>query len=97
MVLDASFEGIRFFDWDGLAVVDDLINFGLDQKLVTKEALYNALAIGGNEGRRNDVFSKGTVDVLISRGFPLDRADLVIIDETKEPELEELDGHCCSL
>ena len=97
MALDASFEGIRFLDWDGLAVVDDLIKFGLDPKLVTKEALYNALEIGGDEGRKNDVFSKGTIDVLISRGFPLDRTDLVIIDETKEPELEELDGFSCTL
>ena len=97
VALDASFEGIRFLDWDGLAVVDDLIKFGLDPKLVTKEALYNALEIGGDEGRKNDVFSKGTVDVLISRGFLLDRTDLVIIDETKEPELEEIDGFACTL
>ena len=49
------------------------------------------------EGRQNYVFSKGTTDVLISRGFPLDRKDLVILDETKEPELDELYDHSCSL
>ena len=97
VTLDASFECIRYLDWDGLAVIDDFIACGLGPKLVTKEALYNALGIGKKEGRQNDVFSKGTVDVLISRGFPLDRMDLVIIDETKEPELEELDGFACTL
>lgn len=97
VVLNTNFEGIRYLDWDGLEVVDDLIKFGLDPNLVTKKALYNALAIEEKEGRQNNVFSKGTTDVLISRGFPLDRKDLVILDETKEPELDELYDHSCSL
>ena len=88
---------IRLLDWDGLSLVDDLIKFGLDQKNITKEALYNVLKIGKKGGRQNDVFCKGTIDVLISRGFPLDRTDLVIFDETSEPELEELNDYSCSL
>mmetsp|Transcript_3435 Transcript_3435/g.6637 ORF Transcript_3435/g.6637 Transcript_3435/m.6637 type:complete len:102 (+) Transcript_3435:3-308(+) len=72
-----------------LIELDSLVEFGFVPRHVPREDLYRGLSVG-RPGRKYDVWAKSTFDELVSRGFRLDAADFVILDETKEPALNAL-------
>ena len=41
----------------------------------------------GRGDRKHNVFTKSTFDALVARGFALDEADLIVLDERMEPAL----------
>ena len=69
--------------------IDRLIAVGFDPRAVSKESLYDSMQIGGDD-RQYDVFAKSTIDALVARGFALDEADLIVLDERMEPALKGL-------
>ena len=77
---------ISYLDRKDLARIDRFIKIGADPKNVSTTYLYNMLEIGFKD-RRNDVFAKGTFDALVARGFPLNKADFILLDERTEPGL----------
>ena len=68
--------------------LDRMITVGLDPRAVSKERLYEVLNIGAND-RAGDVYAKSTFDALVARGFALDEADLIVLDERVEPALKD--------
>ena len=80
---------VRFIKTSDLINVDRLIAIGFDPRVVSKERLYERLNIG-EDNRDDDVFAKSTFDALVARGFALDEADLIILDERMEPALKDL-------
>ena len=72
-----------------LVDLDRRIAVGYNPRSVSKETLYEVLQIG-RSGREFDVFAKSTVDALVARGFALDEADLIVLDERMEPGLKDL-------
>lgn len=93
--LDEDFEGIRYFGWDDLETLDYYITLGFDPKKVCKRKLYKALQLD-EDGLRYNVFDRGTVDILKSRGFSIDETDLLIFDHTKDIDLESFSDIMCS-
>ena len=71
--------------------IQRLVDFGCFNPLdVPKERLYDSLGLGPGFGRRNDVWSKTSVDFLVSCGFHLDRKDIFIVDEQNELSLQAI-------
>ena len=56
---------------------------------IPRDIFYEKMSFG-IDGRQWDVYCKSTVDSLISRGYPIDPNDLIIVDETKEPALQRI-------
>ena len=73
----------------GINDIDRMIAIGFDPRAVSKESLYKGMQIGLDD-RQYDVFAKSTFDALIARGFALDEADLIVLDERMEPALKDL-------
>lgn len=69
--------------------LDALIDAGFDPKAISKADLYQDFQIGVSD-RSYDIFAKTTFDALVSRGFPFEGTDLIILDETKERALKKL-------
>ena len=44
----------------------------------------------GTDDRKDDVFTKTTFDALVARGFAIDEADVIVLDERMEPALKDL-------
>ena len=79
---------ISYIDRTGLAHIDRFIEIGVDPKDVSKTYLYDMLEIGMFKDRRNEVYAKGTFDALVSRGFPLNKDDFILLEERAEAGLE---------
>ena len=75
-------------DSDGMTKIDRLIALGFDPKSVSQQYLYDDLAIG-EYNRGCDVYDKSMFEFLVSRGFPLAKADLILLDKSKEPALRD--------
>ena len=88
MGVTAKYKVYLYLDSDGMAKTDRLISLGFDPKSVSQEYLYDQLQIGRND-REYDVYDKSTFEFLVSRGFPLAEADLILLDKSKEPALKE--------
>ena len=84
-----NFVLVQHIPKDKLIELDSLVEFGFVPRHVPREDLYTGLRIASPE-RKYDVWAKSTFDELVSRGFRLDAADLVIVDETKDPALHAL-------
>jgi hypothetical protein len=69
--------------------LDRMIAVGFDPRAVSKEDLYEGMRIGLDD-REFDAFAKSTFDALVARGFSLDEADLIVLDERMEPALKDL-------
>ena len=85
---------VQFFQKGALKRLDQLISFGFDPKVAPKAAVYDAFLIGEID-REYDVFAKSTFDALVSHGFCLDAADLIVLDEKVEPALKGLPSFYC--
>ena len=85
----AAEKQISYLNSNSMTNMDRLIEFGFDPKSVSYCFLRSKLLIGW-DGREFDVYDKSTFEFLASRGIPLDKAELVLIDKTKEPGLKEL-------
>ena len=89
---------VRYLETDALDDLDRLIAIGCDPSALSKEDLDEVLAVG----RDGLVFAKSTFDALVARGFALDEADLIVLDERMEPALKDLSGakfllvECCT-
>ena len=57
--------------------------------MVPDDILYDGIQIG-RYGRQFDAFAKSTFDALVARGFALDEADIIVLDERMEPALKDL-------
>ena len=57
--------------------------------MLSKEDLYGTMGIGTDD-REDDVFAKSTVDALAARGFAIDEAGLIVLDERTEPALKDV-------
>ena len=44
----------------------------------------------GTDDREDDVFAKTTFDALVARGFAIDEADVIVLDERMDPALKDL-------
>ena len=44
----------------------------------------------GTDGREWEVWCKSSLDSLISRGYPIDPEDLIVVDDSKEPALQRI-------
>lgn len=82
---------IQFLPKSQMQMIDRFLALGFDPKLVSQEYFYDVLTIGVVT-RTFDTFDTATFDFLVSRGFPLDGSDLILLDEAKEPALKELRG-----
>jgi len=82
-------KGIWYLTMAGTNELDRLIAVGFDPRAVPKNILYDFLSIGYDD-RRFDVYAKSTFDALVARGFALDEADLIVLDERMEPALKDL-------
>jgi len=80
---------VRFLGASALVNLDRMIAVGFDPRAVSREELYENLNIGADD-RDDDIFAKSTFDALVARGFVLDEADLIVLDERMEPELKDL-------
>ena len=80
---------VQYLTKKALEQLDDFIAFGFDPSAISKEDLYERMDIE-NIWRGENVFTKSTVDALVSRGFAFDENDLIVLDETKEPVLSEI-------
>ena len=69
--------------------LDRLIAVGYNPRSVSREVLYENLNIGADD-RPDDIFAKSTFDALVARGFALDEADIIVLDERMEPALKDL-------
>jgi len=69
--------------------LDRLIAVGYNPRSVSREVLYENLNIGADD-REDDIFAKSTFDALVARGFALDEADIIVLDERMEPALKDL-------
>jgi len=89
---------VRYLTTDALDNLDRLIAIGCDPSASSKEDLDEVLTVG----RDDRVFAKSTFDALVARGFALDEADLIVLDERMEPALKDLSGakfllvECCT-
>jgi len=89
---------VRYLETDALDDLDRLIAIGCDPSASSKEDLDEVLTVG----RDDRVFAKSTFDALVARGFALDEADLIVLDERMEPALKDLSGakfllvECCT-
>lgn len=72
-----------------LNILDRYISLGFDPRAVSKEDLHAVIQIGMSD-RHFDVYAKATFDALVARGFALDEADLIVLDERVEPALKGL-------
>ena len=77
-----------YLDREGRKKVDQLIALGFDPKSVSHRRLHDEMNIGEKD-RAFDVYSKSTFEFLVSRGFPFYEADLILLDEAKEPALKK--------
>ena len=82
-------KGVWYLTMSKINELDRLIAVGFDPKAILKERLYDGMNIG-RDGRQFDVFAKSTFDALVARGFALDEADLIVLDERMEPALKDL-------
>ena len=83
---------VIFFDETDLEDVDQMLHsLGLKPNDIPKEILYEKLNIGQHD-REYDVWIKSSVERFVTRGYPLDPGDLVVLDETEEPLLHELNA-----
>jgi len=79
----------QYLTMSAITHLDRLIALGFDPRSVSKANLYREMGIGGDL-RMFDVYAKSTFDALVSRGFALDEADLIVLDERMEPALKDL-------
>ena len=77
---------VRYLTTDSLEYLDRLIAIGCDPSALSKEDLVEVLPVE----RDDRVFAKSTFDALVARGFALDEADLIVLDERMEPALKDL-------
>ena len=82
-------ELVQYLTEKSLAQLDEVIALGFDPKSISQEDLYEKMDIG-NMWRSEDIFTKSTIDALVSRGFAFDEKDLIVLDETKEPALSKI-------
>ena len=83
---------VIFFDETDLEDVDQMLHrLGLKPNDIPKEILYEKLNIGQHD-LEYDVWIKSSVERFVTRGYPLDPGDLVVLDETEEPLLHELNA-----
>ena len=82
-------KNIWYLRMAGINKLDRLIALGFDPRAVSKGILYEGLSVG-YDNRRFDVYAKSTFDALVARGFALDEADLIVLDERMEPALKDL-------
>ena len=80
---------LSYLTMAGINELDRLIALGFDPRAVSKDFLYETMGIGIDE-RIFDVFAKSAFDALVTRGFALDEADLIVLDERIEPALKDL-------
>ena len=90
MGVTAADKLFSYLDSDGMAKIDRLVALGFDPKSVSQGSLYDTLRIVLEVDREFDVYGKSTFEFLVSRGFPLAEADLILLDKAKEPALKEL-------
>ena len=80
----------QYISSEDLRNIDELVeSFGIDPRDIPKDLLYERMRFG-TDGRNWDVFCKSTIDSLIARGYPIDPADLIVVDEEQEPALQRI-------
>ena len=87
--VDFGNQAVWYLTVPNLNYLDRLISVGYDPKTISKKDLYNGMHLGEDE-RTFDAFAKTTFDALLARGFALDEADLIVLDERMEPALSGL-------
>ena len=79
---------VQWLSQQSLKNVDKLIAIGFDPGKMSTEYIHRELGFEWG-GTTNHVYTKGSIDALLSRGFALDLKRIIILNEKEEPVLEK--------